>query len=365
MPALALALAASAAVVVGAPFVGQLRGALQRALPAHYRAIVAAIVVTAVVAALVVAVTRIRDRRATRYLALASALLIAIAYALAIRTGNVDQDIVEQFHFVEYGLVTYLFYRVWSGCPGRAAVVLPLCAGAIVGLADESFQWFIPTRVGELHDVLIDAVASVCGVLFAVAMHPPASIARPLDRPARRLVAAGVTALTLAGAAFVDAVHLGHAIRQPAVGEFQSRFSAAALHEASRDRAARWRTQPPVVAPAIAREDHYLSEGQWHVQRRNEAAGERDAWSAWHENLILETFFSPVLEAGARWSPQERAAMAATAAADTRSYISDAAPYPMYPVRRPVFWAAVAAIIAAIWVLALRRAPRIAQPAAV
>ena len=42
---------------------------------------------------------------------------------------------------------------------------------------------------------------------------------------------------------------------------------------ASRDRSERWKTQPPVVLHPLSREDHYLSEAQWHVQRRNELVG--------------------------------------------------------------------------------------------
>ena len=60
---LLLAVAASLAVVLGAPYVGQIRGRIQDALPGQYRTIVAAIVIGAVIAALVAAVARIREGR--------------------------------------------------------------------------------------------------------------------------------------------------------------------------------------------------------------------------------------------------------------------------------------------------------------
>jgi hypothetical protein len=93
------------------------------------------------------------------------------------------------------------------------------------------------------------------------------------------------------------------------------------------------------------------------VQRRNEARSGDDLRTAWQENLILETFYAPVLDAGARWSPDERAAIADPVAGDDRAYVSDAEPYPIFRVSRWQFWMATAAIIAALGVLALGRAP--------
>jgi VanZ family protein len=347
---LLVAVTASSAVVLGAPYVGQIRGRLQEALPAQYRTIVAALVIAAAGAAVVAAVARIRERRFRRYLCLATALAIAIAYGRATRTGNVDQDLVEQFHFVEYGVVTYLFYRVWRDRGDGAALMLPLCAGVIVGILDEWFQWFIPGRVGELRDVLINAVAVACGLLFSVGVHPVR--VDTTSTAGRRAIAASAAAVILAAAVFVDAVHLGHEVYDPRVGTFRSQFAGEALIAASTERAGRWRAQPPVTSTGIAREDHYLSEGQWHVQRRNEAAGDPDRWRAWHENLILETFFAPVLDLGSRWTAEQRADAEVTALSDRASYLSDAEPYPIVAISRTTYWASVAAILTALAVIA-------------
>lgn len=345
---LIVAVTASLAVILGAPYIGQIRGRVQEALPGQYRTIVATIVIGAAIAALIAAVARIRERRLLRYASLAAAFLIAIAYARATRTGNADQDLVEQFHFVEYGLVTYLFYRVWRRRGDRASLALPLCAGLVVGIADEWFQWFIPSRVGELHDVFINAVAVGCGVLFSVGVHPLRRAAASANET--RLIAAGVAAVVLAAAVFLDSVHVGHVIMDPRVGSFRSQFDTQALTVAAADRAARWRTEPPASTNGIAREDHYLTEGQWHVQRRNEAAGGTDGWRAWHENMILETFFAPVLELGSRWSEEARAQAEMQALPDGASYVSNAEPYPIYAMNKWVYWSVTMGFLAAIWV---------------
>src|SRR5687768_7074869 len=165
---LLVALVASLAIVLGAPFVGELRAALQRTLPDQYRTIIAGIVVAAVIAAVAAALHRIRERRALRYGLLAAAVAGAAVYAAGMRTGNADVDVVELFHFVEYGGVTFLFYRVWHGRQDASALVLPVLGGVMVGTLDEFLQWYVPLRVGELHDVFLNVAAIACGLVFSV-----------------------------------------------------------------------------------------------------------------------------------------------------------------------------------------------------
>lgn len=338
----------SAALVLSTPYIGQIRSAVQSAFPDQYRAIVAGIIGSALIVALGLAVVRIRERRALRYGALVAAIGIAVLYALAARTGQPDRDLIERFHFVEYGLLTFLFYRAWRPRGDAAALGLPVCAGLLVGVADEWFQWFVPTRVGELSDVLINSVAVACGLLFSVGVDPPSRAALTCGASCRRAMAAGFSAVVVAAAIFVDAVHLGHEIRVSDAGVFRSAFSEAALRAAAADRAERWRRQPPVTVPGIAYEDHYLSEGLWHVQRRNEAFGDGNPWAAWNENLVLERFYTPVLDVGSRWLPEQRADTAALVAGRSGMYVSDAEPYPIFTLPRLQFWLTIAGIVLAI-----------------
>ena len=94
-----------------------------------------------------------------------------------------------------------------------------------------------------------------------------------------------------------------------------------------------------------------MSEGLWHAQRRNRAWDGGDAGMAVAENLILERFYSPVLDTpsfvsktGHRWSPEHRAE------AETRikqrgvapaAYLSDANTYPIFTWSRLAFWIVV------------------------
>ena len=349
---LLLAVAASLAITVGAPYTGQIRGAIQDALPGQYRIIIGGIVVAAVVCAVLSALLRIKERRLFRYGLLALAVGGGATYAFLTATGNANVDVVERFHLVEYGALTWLYYRVWHVRSDVTSVVFPALAAFMVGIFDEGLQWLVPARVGELHDVLLNGVSIGCGLVFSLGLQPVIGDRWMPDRRGRRALALFVAAALVTLAAFFHTVHLGHEIDDPQTGEFLSRYSAEELFAASRDRAARWQSAPPRELRRTSIEDHYLAEGVWHVQRRNEVA---DPQRVWHENLILEKYFAPVLDfptystgAGAKWSPEQRANAAAQAGTAASVYRSTANPYPIYTWSPALFWICVTAIVAAI-----------------
>lgn len=328
---MAAAIAASAAVVLSAPFAQQAFTLVERGWPGQLRTV--GIAATAVPAALAIALaaSRIRERRPARYLLLALALTIAGAYIVA-----TDLSFAESFHFVEYGLLGVLFYRACRLEDDASVVMLPLAAGVMAGTADEWFQWFIPIRAGEARDVLLNGIAVACGILLAVAVYPPARFAMRLEPRSRARVIRWCAAAAAVFVGFFWTVHVGHEIRDPEVGRFLSRFTAPELARAAGERAERWRERPPIARPWISREDQYLSEGLWRVQQRNRAWDAGDAAAAWRENRILEKFYAPVLDAptyagagGQRWPPEQRRdAEARAGAAPPRERAEY--PYPLY-----------------------------------
>jgi hypothetical protein len=165
------------------------------------------------------------------------------------------------------------------------------------------------------------------------------------------------SAVIVALAAFFHAVHLGHEIDDPQIGDFLSRYSAEELLATSRDRAVRWQSAPPRELHRTSIEDHYLAEGVWHVQRRNEV---EDPQRVWHENLILEKYFAPVLDfptystgAGAKWPAEQRANAEAQARTEASAYRSTANPYPIYTWSPLPFWISVIALIALVATLVI------------
>jgi hypothetical protein len=140
-----LAIGVSVVLVVSAPFIGFVRSWIRTQFPGQFVSIIGAAIAVLAILAIGSALLRIRERRGWRYGAIAAAIVIAVWYSLAEATGNPDVDVVQRFHFVEYGLITYLFYRAWRPLDDPAIVVLPVLAGLLVGTADEWLQWFIPT----------------------------------------------------------------------------------------------------------------------------------------------------------------------------------------------------------------------------
>jgi hypothetical protein len=314
LPRLALAICASAAVILSAPFVSQIRFWIRDTFPGQFVLIVGAIVGVSLAAAIGAALVRIRDRRLPRYLAIAAAVALGTGYSLAIATADAQANAVERFHFVEYGLVTFLFYRAWRPADDGSIFVMPVLAGLLVGTLEEWLQWFVPIRVGEMRDVFLNLAAIVCGLLFSAAVDPPSRVTLQIAVQSRRRVGGFAALVVLTFASFVHSAHLGVAIHDPAAGTFTSRYDAAELARLARDREASWAQAAPVVR-RLAREDQYLSEGILHVQERNRQWDAGHTAAAWRENLILENYYAPVLgtwypaAGGAphRWSDGQRA----------------------------------------------------------
>ena len=359
-----LASAVSLALVLSAPFVGQIRGELQRAFPGQFVTIVGGVIAAGVIAALGAALLRIRDRRQVRYGTMALSLLIAAAYS-AYRAGpNPESNAVERFHFLQYGLITYLFYRAWRPLGDASSFVLPVFAGLIVGTVEEWFQWFIPNRIGEMNDVFLNLVAIGTGLLFSIAVDPPERRARRLHPDSRRRISRMAAAALVVFAAFFQIVHLGHRIDDEEIGSFTSRWTARGLLQLQDDKRAEWLASPPsVILVRLSREDQYLSEGIEHVQERNERWTADDIRSAWLENRILEKYYEPVLDtpthagAGHRWPLEQRADAESRAATGASApYTSNAYPYRLFLWPKVLFWLVIAGLVSLI-LIAGRRTP--------
>ncbi len=363
-----LAVAVAMAVVLSAPVVGQIRGWIRSAFPGRFVLIVGVIGAVMLAAALAAAAFRIRERRAWRYGAIGSAISIAVIYSVLNPSDTPESIAVERFHFLEYGLITFLFYRAWRPLGDLSIVLLPMPAGLIVGTAEEWLQWFIPNRVGELRDVFLNLAAIVSGLLFSVAVDPPDRFAPTLGRgsAARVLRLAAATVIVLAG--FLHAVHLGHEINDHDIGSFMSRYAPDQLAALQGEKARTWRTNPPpLILKRISREDQYLSEGLAHVRERNKQWGAGNVGAAWNENRILEKYFVPVLDTptyegkqGHRWPPEQRADAEARAAAapPAAPYVSVAYPNRLFTWPKGVFWAAVLALAAVLAGLGASRVTR-------
>jgi len=352
---LLIAVLASAAIVLVSPFMGQLQSFLRRSLSTkNYVLLFGVCVIVAVALAILLALLRIRERRTARFGLLLVALAFGASYMWLTATPWPEVNAVERVHFVEYGLIAYLFYRVWNQDGDPSIVILPLLASFMVGTLDEWLQWFIPVRVGEAHDVFLNLASISCGLMFALALQPPGSFTVRTGPESLRRIGLLAAAAGLVFAAFVSQVHLGHAIDEPGIGRFHSHYTPEQLAALQSDRAARWKTDPPLRLRRLSQEDQYLDEGVWHVRRRNVT----EPAEAWRENLILERYFAPVLDTPTyaspqanRWPPEQRADLERRGGGVAMDFTSAAEPYPIVAWPKGPFWTmalVLAALLAAV-----------------
>ena len=363
---LALAMAASIAIVGGSPLVGALRQALLTHWPAGYVPVLAACVALPAIGILAVSArAAIRAHGETPQWSAARLTAIGLAFGTATvvgyreRTGDPNVDVVEAFHFVEFGALACLL--VWAMAPlvRGHAWVWGAAASIVVGAMDEWTQWFVPNRTGEIRDVGIDAVATLCGVLLVVALQIGG---RPDTRRLVRPVALAAAVTLVAVATCFAVIHLGSIVLDADAGRFRTRFSGPELLDFSHDRAACWGSGPIPEPGLFAREDQYLSEALWHVRRRNRAAEASDAVSAWREERILEAYFAPILRVatsgssrGHAFSTEQLATIEAGRAGAGGE--SDASPIPIFAWPKPVFWAAVAGAVGVLGTVAALGGP--------
>jgi hypothetical protein len=346
----------AAAVVLGSPVIGDLRNALLRTFPRYYVAIISAGVVLGGVIVLAACVRAITEDRPRRIGLLVLAVALAGGSFALLRSGNANVDAVEAFHFVEYGVLTLLFFPFGQRGSRWDAYVQAALATTVVGIADEWFQWFVPGRAGEWHDVLFDLLATGCGLLLCAALDARARAGLKTGGYARgRRLGLGAACVIVLLGAFLATIHLGSEIRDPEIGEFRSRFSRDRLRELGAERLRTWGGGPPPVAGRYGREDQYEAEALWHVRRRNFGMDQDRQGDpveldvAWHENLILERHFKSVLDAasaggatGHRLAPEQLADVDARRAHGTVPFVSDAEAMPIYTWPPRLFWTVVA-----------------------
>jgi hypothetical protein len=248
---------------------------------------------------------------------------------------------VERVHFLEYGLLAYLGYRVLHHKRRDASILavdLVLCA--LVGLADEGIQWVLPRRVGEVRDVWINVAASGLGLVLIAVLRPPELRVRPTRR-SLATVGPWIAAFLLATALFLRYVHgFGYLIMDADAGSFRTVFTRAQLLDdgewksrALEHLGGEFPSERPRGLLAVLRQKSferqlkmptdlaYLTEAYKHLGARDGLASDKAmSWrEAWSEHLILKRYYETYynLQAGAAWTPARERKIETLAAIET------------------------------------------------
>lgn len=300
LPALILGLLG----IVTAPFLGLVRNALLDTFPRSFVVILAGALGGAFLVLLGVGVWRIRSHRWPRYGALAAVGGLVAVQTFLLSRGIAEVDVVEKIHLVQYGSLAFLLYQAQRRAGDPSILVVPLLGALVGGTLEEWVQWWSQVRVGEIKDVMLNAYAGVCGLLAGLALLPPERFSWTIPPGRRRALGVAAAGSMILTGAFYQQAHLGHVVRDPAIGAFHSAFTAEELLSLSRQRAESWARKAPDFQSPFQGEDRYASEAGWHVGHRNVNRESGRAVVAWRENQILEKYYSPFLDLSLPGTPQ-------------------------------------------------------------
>jgi len=293
----------AALIILTAPFVGGLRDLLFDVFPGSALRILAVSLAAVGVGALIFALFRIRRHRLLRYAGLGVVGLLLWLQTVGFAHDMAQVVLVERIHVVEYGLLAYLLYRAFLRSrhgSGKAddlgTLLLPLLWAVVAGTLDEAVQWWVETRTGEVRDVVLNALAALCGLFFGLSVEPPERFSWRLPRRRWRTVGDGAAVAVLVLGGFVYHAHLGYLIDDPEVGRFRSWFTREELREGAARRAERWAEDPPGEASPWRKEDPYLVEAGSRTMHRNLSFQNGLFYQARHANDVLEKYYAPYLD---------------------------------------------------------------------
>lgn len=353
-------------IVLAAPFMGVIRDVLFDRFESTTIRYLARFLILLASAAFIFALTRIREHRGWRYAGLAGTaglLWIESAYLSAPISGGgiaARVSVAEKIHLVEYGLLALLLYLACRPAGDISMLILPLLWVTFAGVLDESMQWWVATRTGDIDDIFLNVYAGLCGVLFSLALDPPKRMRWRLSPASRQHVTVSAMLAVASLGLFFDTAHLGYEHHDPAIGRFRSWHTADELRAAAADRAIRWRVDPPTDPSPWKGEDRYLAEAGWHAGHRNERYDAGDMYLAAQANRILETYFGPYLDleffrgsGKQRYPPEIRRELEAKAPVrDPVNYLSPVLIERIYPwPSRRQYYAALVAVLLLIWVV--------------
>ena len=147
-----------ATVPVGRGIVNALRG----------RALLGLGVTLGLIGMAVAAMAFVRWLHRRRLLSARQTLFAVLATVVILLLAQVPERAEERWHIVQYGILGVL---CWGALPlagwrrGIAAILLAAAAGWL----DEGVQYFLPDRVYDLWDVLLNAISGAAGVVVVEA----------------------------------------------------------------------------------------------------------------------------------------------------------------------------------------------------
>jgi putative Mn2+ efflux pump MntP len=138
-----------------------------RRLAGGYANHIAAIIL--VIIGFIILIYLIRQRRGGR--SICWFLVLALIYAWALSRLKLP---VERIHFLEYGLLSVFVFRALAhDIKNRSIYLWSALIVFSLGLVDEIIQYFLPNRVYDTRDVIVNGLAGILGLLIIALCFQP------------------------------------------------------------------------------------------------------------------------------------------------------------------------------------------------
>jgi hypothetical protein len=236
----------------------------------------------------------------------------------------------ERLHFIQYALLAVAIERVLRPhIQDAGRPFIAMLSAYFIGMGDETIQWILPNRHGEIMDVFLNGWGGVLGI--SLLPWPQ----QGLPSASHRLMFVMLTIAVISSILFTFGTRdFGHMIVDESEGfRFRSRLSPEDLREydlkngTSLGRVLRQEKglrYPEFLRKYPANKYPFLHEMRVHIFCRDQHAENGSAKSSWialRENQILESYFGRTLaEAGLNWSDPIVGALKGRCSAWKRSF---------------------------------------------
>jgi len=229
-------------------------------------------------------------------------LIVLAGYVFSLKQIKI---LIEQVHFIEYGLLSILFFRALSVDKIKTADYLnAILLITLAGLVDEFIQGLLVNRVGELHDVYLNVLAGGLALVWYRYCIKPGEEYPSHWRKALKITIPIISLIILAIATFNSTItDFGHYIEDEEIGAFYSRMPAQDLLHDSPD-IEYFKSE---VLPRLYEENYagllqminntVHGEVLVHLFRRDKRLKrDNDFITAYRENQILDKYFINYIE---------------------------------------------------------------------
>ncbi len=307
---------------------------------------------------LIITVTRMIKRRQP-WQDFAYLVLITGAYVYSLSRIKI---LVEQVHFLEYGLLAYLIISALRVDRKDLSQYLnALLIVTMIGVADEFVQGVLINRVGELRDVYLNMLSGSLGLLWhRKCLNLPETPAEWQAGLKAALPIAGLIILSI-GIFNVRISEFGHRIEDPEIGVFFSRLPTHKLTGAYPDSAffkeeilpRLYRSSYAELLDIVKNPVH--GEVLVHTFRRDKRLKCGDHIIGHRENQILEKYFSSYIAGSEhQWSAEFAAQVADSAANDLDDlYISPVSKHIITAYSSKQQWTVIALLETVVILLAI------------